>query len=47
MLYILPNQILEEDAPMSPREERDVWEAMFPDLAEDEIFDLMCEFWPD
>ena len=49
-MNILPSQILEEDeAPMSPTEERDVWEAMFPpDLSEEEIFALICEqFWPD
>ena len=45
---MLPNQILEEDAPMSPREGRDVWEAMFPDLSEEEVFALICEqFWQD
>ena len=49
-MNILPSQILEEDeAPMSPTEDRDVWEAMFPpDLSEEEIFALICEqFWPD
>lgn len=50
-MYIFPSQILEEDdTPMTPREERDVWEALFPDLSDEEtIFDLVCEgqFWPD
>lgn len=47
MLYTLPNQILEEDAP-SPRDEQHVLEAMFPDLSEEEVFELICEqFWPD
>ena len=37
---------IEADAPMTPREEREVWESMFPSLSDDEIFDLVCEREP-